>query len=107
MTKVTTLRTPKGYAVANHFVITNYDSNKKVEKKTFQSFDSIICIVDRHRSKITIGKNYDYSVTTSKYTAQFFNDELGINGVNRTRLRDAIKHGCLCNYSIEYNENLV
>ena len=106
MTKVTTLRTPKGYTVANHFVISNYDRNKRIDKKSFQSFNSIICLVDDTNKKIIFGKDFDYSITTSKYTSQFFSDVIGIRGMNRATIRKAINDKTIGCYQVDYNKNL-
>ena len=57
-----------GREVANQFVITDDG------KMTFQSYSSMIVEVDYNNHTVTIGKDYNYSVTTSKYRNQFFTD---------------------------------
>ena len=60
------INTSNGNPVANHFVL----SGDGVEM--FQSYDSII--VKKDKGKITLGKNWDYSVTTGKYRNQYLGE---------------------------------
>ena len=56
-----------GRPVANQFVIVDDDANKM----TFQSYDSMIVEIDWQNSIVTFGKDWNYSVTTSKYRNEF------------------------------------
>ena len=91
-----------GREVANQFVITNYDDfNNTV---TFQSYNSTIAIVDFNKQgaeRLTLGRHWDYSRTTSKYLYQFLREYFGISA-DKKSLETAIK-----NKDIAYNENLV
>ena len=60
--KVYPLRSPRsGEPVRNQYTI------KTLEKICFQSYDSLIAVYNTETEKLTLGCNYDYSVTTSKY----------------------------------------
>ncbi len=62
--KVESLTSPRsGEAVRNQFVI-NMDNGQ-----VFQSYNSTIAI--KMEGKVYLTKDYDYSVTTSKYLKQF------------------------------------
>lgn len=58
----------RGNVTPNQFVIE--DNNKT----TFQSYDSEILTIEDDAQHIWVGKNYDYSRTTSKYLLQFCRD---------------------------------
>ena len=70
--KVTNLTSPRtNEKVANQFRITN----KHSDQTAFQSYESMIVIVDYRKAKITIDPYfYNYSKTTAKYFNQFFNE---------------------------------
>lgn len=55
----------KQYYVKNQFII------EDDEKIAFQSYDSTIAIYDRKKCLLTLGRNWDYSTTTSKYLYMF------------------------------------
>lgn len=57
-----------GRAVANQFVA--YDNVLTF----FQSYKSIIAIIDGAHREIVIGRDWDYSVTTAKYFYQFMRE---------------------------------
>jgi hypothetical protein len=60
--KVYNMESPRtGRPVANQFVIS--DERKLI----FQSYNSTIVTLDFQNSIITFGKDWNYSVTTSKY----------------------------------------
>lgn len=40
----------------------------------FQSYDSLIAVVDRQNRTVFVGSDWDYSVTTGKYRNIFFRD---------------------------------
>ena len=58
----------KQYYVKNQFIIE--DENKII----FQSYESTIAIYNRKTHSLTLGKNWDYSTTTSKYLYMFITD---------------------------------
>ena len=49
-----------GNAVVNQFVIdtTNF--------KYFQSYNSVVCRIDKNKRNVILSQHWDYSVTTSK-----------------------------------------
>ena len=86
-----------GNAVANQFVMVG--DNKAV----FQSYDSIICVIDYSKEgaeRITLGRDWDYSRTTAKYLHQFLREYAHMN-TTAQGLRTAIKNHDIC-----YDENL-
>ena len=86
-----------GNAVANQFVMVG--DNKAI----FQSYDSIICVIDYSKEgaeRITLGRDWDYSRTTAKYLHQFLTEYAHMNA-NAQGLRTAIKNHDIC-----YDENL-
>lgn len=67
---VTNMNSPRtGKPVANQFIITDGDIT------VFQSYASTIATIDRKNHTITLGEDWDYSVTTGKYRNLFFEDE--------------------------------
>lgn len=64
--RVYNMESPRsGRPVANQFIIA--DDHRMI----FQSYDSMIVDIDFANSKVTFGKDWNYSVTTSKYRNQF------------------------------------
>ena len=59
-----------GEKVANQFIIAGD------HRLTFQSYDSMIIDLDFMHSVITIGKDWDFSRTTSKYRNAFLAEHL-------------------------------
>lgn len=90
MLKVENMKSPAtGRKVANQFILTDTENNRV----TFQSYDSMIAEIDRTNHVITLGADYRYSATTSKYRNEFFKNEL-FQGLAMTDLiEDAIKAG--------------
>ena len=87
-----------GREVANQFVISG-DS-----KVIFQSYDSTICVIDHNKEgaeHITLGRNWDYIKTTSKYLYQLLREFAGMYNLSKKTLEIAIR-----NKDIAYNENL-
>lgn len=67
---VTNMNSPRtGKPVANQFIITNGDIT------VFQSYASTIATINHGEDTITLGENWDYSVTTAKYRNLFFKGE--------------------------------
>ena len=52
----------------NQFIMNN---DKKI---IFQSYDSIIAVIDKKTGKIVFGKDWDFSNTTRKHLYLFLND---------------------------------
>lgn len=76
---------------ANQFVI--YAENKKI----FQSYDSIIAIVDYEKKTVTLGEDWNYSKTTGKHRNIFFKDYVNMPDLaSPNGIRTALKNG-LCN----------
>lgn len=57
--------TRTGEAVKNQFII---EFGNLI---CFQSYNSLIAIYNKEDNSLTLGKHFDYSVTTSKYLKQF------------------------------------
>ena len=66
--KITQMTNNKNRPVANHFI--HYD--EKTGERKLQSYNSII--VKIHNGQVTLGKDWNYSPTTSKYRNQFLGE---------------------------------
>lgn len=67
--KVYNMVSPRtGEKVANQFIISDKGTT------TFQSYDSTIAVIDWNEMTIKVGKDWNYSVTTSKYRNEFFKE---------------------------------
>ena len=73
-----------GNEVVNQFVI----DNKKAT--FFQSYQSVVCKIDKSTRKVTLSAHWDYSVTTSKYLYKFLRDN-GIYVYNKKDVLAKIK----------------
>ena len=63
---VTNMNSPRtGKPVANQFIITGGDTT------VFQSYNSTIATIDYDKGTITLGEDWDYSVTTGRYRNLF------------------------------------
>ena len=81
----------RGNGAMNQFVI--YADSKII----FQSYNSIIAVVDRANKSIELGSDWDYSVTTDKHRNIFFRDYANIPDLaSKKDVLDALKNG-LCN----------
>lgn len=95
---VENMRSPRtGAKVVNQFVIT--DGCRTV----FQSYDSTIAEINRNPRTITIGEDWDYSVTTGKYRNAFFED-MGFSELASKQGLNKAMEKCYCtnNIGIEY-----
>lgn len=98
--KVTNITNNRGRKVPNQFIIENGNVY------TFQSYDSVIAVVDFDNSTITIGGDWNYSATTSRHRNAFF-DRLGLDELSDTgSVRKAIKDGEVAEYKVIYKEDL-
>ena len=75
-----------GNPVVNQFVIdtTNF--------KYFQSYNSVVCRIDKNKRNVILSQHWDYSVTTSKYLYKFLRDN-GIYVYNKKDVLTKIKNG--------------
>ena len=81
----------RGNGAMNQFVI--YADGKII----FQSYNSIIAIVDKANKSIELGADWDYSVTTGKHRNIFFRDYANIPDLGTKKgIEYALKNG-LCN----------
>lgn len=93
--RVYNMYSPKGNPVPNQFVI---EDNGKI---CFQSYNSIIAIVDKANKIIKLGADVFYSRTTDKYRNIFFNDEVCLSGLSTSSaLRKAIDKGEYEDYKV-------
>lgn len=98
--KVTNMINGRGRKVANQFIIT--DGNVY----TFQSYNSVVAVVDFDNSTITLGGDWNYSTNTSRYRNAFFS-ELGLDEMTDTAsVREAIRNGEVAGYKVVYEEGL-
>lgn len=98
--KVTNITNSRGRKVANQFIIENGNVY------TFQSYDSVVAVVDFDNSTITLGSDWNYSTTTSRYRNKFF-EGLGLDELTDTAsVREAIKNGVVAGYKVVYEEGL-
>lgn len=76
---------------SNQFVI--YADGKKI----FQSYDSIIAVVDYKNKTVELGEDWNYSRTTGKHRNIFFRDYANIPDLATFEgIKKALKNG-LCN----------
>lgn len=81
----------RGNGAVNQFII--YADGKII----FQSYDSIIAVVNKMDKTIELGADWDYSVTTGKHRNIFFRDYANIPDLaTKKGIQDALKNG-LCN----------
>lgn len=98
--KVTNMTNSRGRKVANQFIIENGNVY------TFQSYDSMIAVVDFDNSTITIGGDWNYSTTTARHRNKFF-ETLGLYEMSNTEnVRKAINDGEIVGYTVVYEEGL-
>lgn len=81
----------RGNGAMNQFVIHDGDL------LMFQSYDSLIAVVNRATKEIILGTAWDYSVTTGKHRNIFFRDYANIPDLGTKKgIENALKNG-LCN----------
>jgi hypothetical protein len=98
--KVTNITNGRGRKVPNQFIITEGNVY------TFQSYNSVIAVVDFDNSIITLGGDWNYSTTTSRYRNRFFAG-LGLGELSDiVSVREAIKAGSVAGYKVVYEEDL-
>lgn len=84
--EVYNMETSRGNTAPNQFII-NMEGYK-----VFQSYNSTIAIVNWSNDSITLGGDWDYSRTTSKYLYNFLRD-LGLDVYRKEDILKAIKEG--------------
>lgn len=98
--KVTNITNSRGRRVPNEFIIENGNIY------TFQSYNSVIAVVNFDNSTITLGGDWNYSTTTSRYRNAFF-EGLGLDELTDTAsIRKAINDGEIVGYTVVYEEGL-
>lgn len=83
-TQITQLINDRGNAVANHFVI------YKDGDIYLQSYNSIVAKIETPFKLVILGRDWDYSRTTSRHLKKFLGDALGFTS-STAELRKAIK----------------
>lgn len=98
--KVTNITNSRGRKVPSQFIITNGNVY------TFQSYNSVVAVVDFDNSIITLGSDWNYSTTTSRYRNAFF-EGLGLDELTDTAsVKEAIRNGEVAGYKVVYEEDL-
>ena len=98
--KITNVTNSRGRKVPNQFIIENGNIY------TFQSYNSVIAVVNFDNSTITLGGDWSYSTTTSRYRNKFF-ETLGLYEMSNTEsVRKAINDGEIVGYTVVYEEGL-
>lgn len=89
MLKIYNLEGQSGRAVVNQFVIK--DGNRKV----FQSYDSTIVEAKWHDvfCEVNIGRDWDYSRTTTKYFKMFLINEVGFTDEEVETIKKQLRKG--------------
>jgi hypothetical protein len=94
----------KNFYNKNQFVI------EEGERIIFQSYESIIAIYESRSQLLILGRDWDYSRTTTKHLYLFINDYVCNKEIeevkNRTNKREYIQK-LINNGIIKYDENLV
>ena len=78
----------RGNGAMNQFVI--HDGNALI----FQSYSSLIAVVDYDTHEIILGEDWDYSVTTGKHRNIFFREYANISDLaTKKGIEKALKNG--------------
>lgn len=73
----------------NQFVI-------NTENATYlQSYNSVVCKIDKPTKKVTLSNHWDYSVTTSKYLYKFLNENTSFGKLNKKEVKTLISKGVI------------
>jgi hypothetical protein len=76
MNDILNLSTLKTFKVENYWSVPNQYIIKYMNLEIFQSYNSIICVIDHDTNKTYLGKDWAYSCTTWKYRNKFLNESL-------------------------------
>jgi hypothetical protein len=97
-----------GREIPNQFIIRNIDNSKIY----FQSYDSLIAEWDYSTQRLTLGRHFDYSRTTSKYLHQWIDEYC--NWETTQAIRNAPGSGyskmlqwCIDNGIIDYKSDMI
>ena len=102
MLKVRNMEGSSGKEVANQFIIENNDN------VYFQSYKSVCAKYNKKTKKLTVGRDWDYSMTTRKYLYKFIADETPISLDRKQLLKIQDKKRMkLFNVECCYNKNMV
>lgn len=73
----------------NQFVI-------NTENATYlQSYNSVVCKIDKSTNKVTLSNHWNYSVTTSKYLYSFLNEKTSLGKLNKKEVKTLISKGVI------------
>lgn len=105
---VTQLETRGGNQAQNQYHI------QQDSRYIFQSYNSIICIIDYSTKTICFGRDWDYSRTTLIYLYQFLNNN-NIYLSNKKEVENAMDEGSITistisrgiKWTIQYDQGLV
>lgn len=61
--------------------------------KYFQSYNSVVCKIDKVTHNITLSTHWDYSVTTAKYLYKFLNENTSLGKLNKKEVKNLISKG--------------
>ena len=89
-----------GRATANQFVIWEDGSIY------FQSYDSLVCVIDETNATITFGCDWNYSKTTMKHLNTFLSNYAYSDFKGAQIIRKAINDGHYKAYIIKYDNNM-
>ena len=78
-----------GNPVVNLFVIDTKNG------KYFQSYNSVVCKIDKKTNKVTLSNHWDYSVTTAKYLYRFLNENTSLGKLNKKEVKTLISKGVI------------
>lgn len=99
MLKVENMKSPAtGRKVANQFILTDTENNRV----TFQSYDSMIVEIDNNARVITVGADWQYGPTTSKYRNEFMKNNLFQSIATTDQFAKALKEGKVETYGRVY-----
>lgn len=87
----------------------NYASNQFVihdgDLLMFQSYDSLIAVVNYSTKEVLLGEDWNYSRTTGKHRNIFFRDYARISGLSSLEgVRKALKNGICDGWSVKLSE---
>ena len=86
----------RGNGAMNQFVI--HDGNLLM----FQSYNSLIAVVNYETNEIVLGSDWDYSVTTGKHRNIFFKDYVYISDLSTKKgIEKALKDGICGKWTVK------
>lgn len=89
--------------VDNQFCIFNGDEGTV----TFQSYGTVIAVVDKINKTVSLGKCWDYSTITGKYRNIFFSNYAHIKDLaSKSGIEKALKEGKCGEYTVKLDYSL-